>query len=174
MAVDVAARSRGDIIRRHDPIVLPETATVQAACVQMRDRRMGAVLVVGPDGRLAGLFTGRDVACRVAAEALDPTATLLYSVMTIEPDSLQPHVGASEALRMIREGGYRHLPVLDGSRVVGIVSWGDYAGGEPIRFDAESGFWVCEGPDGGAERAAEKGYARRLEWFKPRSSTKMR
>jgi CBS domain-containing protein len=91
----------------------------------MRDKRIGAILVTGEDGRLTGLFSGRDAVCRLVAEGLDPATTSLYAVMTMEPDALRPNQRASDALRMMNEGGFRHLPIVDGSRLIGIVSGGD-------------------------------------------------
>jgi CBS domain-containing protein len=127
-------RSLGDIVRRHKPITLPETATVQEACGTMRDRGIGAIPVIGQDGRLTGLFTGRDAVCRVAAEALDPATTLLRAVMTLEPESLRPEKRPIDALRMMNAGGFRHLPIVDGWRLVGIVSLGDLTArqGRPV------------------------------------------
>ena len=122
---DLSNRSLGDIVSRRKPVTLPETATVQVACCTMRDRRIGAIPVIGQDGRLTGLFTGRDAVCRVAAEGLDPTTTLLCAVMTLEPESLRPEKRPIDALRMMNAGGFRHLPIVDGWRLVGIVSLGD-------------------------------------------------
>lgn len=122
---DISNRNLGDIVRRRRPITLPETATVQLACCMMRDRQIGAIMVTGREGRLVGLFTGRDAVCRVAAEGLDPETTRLCAVMTLEPDSLPPERRAADALRMMNEGGYRHLPVLDGWQPIGLVSRGD-------------------------------------------------
>src|SRR5271170_2577494 len=93
----------GEVIRRQNPVTLPVTATVQEACRTMRDRRIGAILVTETDGRLAGLFTGRDVVGRVVAESLDPATTTLGAVMTVEPDTLQPHAQAIDALRMMQD-----------------------------------------------------------------------
>jgi CBS domain-containing protein len=134
-------RSLGDVVKRQKPLTLPDTATVQAACRMMRDQRIGAVLVTAPDGRLTGLFTGRDAVARVVAEALDPAKTLLRSVMTLEPEALQPRGHATDALRMMDDGGYRHLPVVDGTKVVGIVSRGDFTSLDNARLDEETGFW---------------------------------
>ena len=130
-----------EIIRRQDPATLPDTATVQEACRIMRDRRIGAILVTDQDGRLLGLFTGRDVIGRVVAEALDPTTTPLGTVMTSKPDTIGPQAHAIDALRLMQDGGYRHLPVLDGMRVVGIVSRADFQGLERARLDEETGIW---------------------------------
>jgi CBS domain-containing protein len=137
----MANRELREIIRRTNPVTLPVNATVQRACKMMRDRRIGAILVTESDGRLAGLFTGRDAVGRVVAEALDPTTTTLGSVMTVQPDTLKPKARAIEALRMMQDGGYRHLPILDGEKIVGIVSHGDFTGLEQARLDEETGFW---------------------------------
>jgi CBS domain-containing protein len=137
----MANRSLSEIVRRQNPATLPLTATVQAACKIMRDRKIGAILVTGNDGRLAGLFTGRDAVGRVLAEALDPATTPLSSVMTSKPDTLSPPARAIEALRMMQDGGYRHLPLVDGARIVGIVSYADFNGLERARLDEETGFW---------------------------------
>nr|WP_294549709.1 CBS domain-containing protein [uncultured Rhodopila sp.] len=122
---DISNRNLGDIVRLRRPVTLPDTATVQLACCMMRDRRIGAIMVTGAEGRLAGLFTGRDAVCRVVAEGLDPETTRLCAVMTLEPDSLPPEKRAADALRMMHEGGYRHLPVVEGWHPIGIVSRGD-------------------------------------------------
>jgi len=121
--------------------MLPTAATVQEACRLMRDRRVGAILVTEGDGQLAGLFTGRDAVCRVAAEAVDPTTTPLGAVMTVKPDTIGPKAHAIDALRMMQDGGYLHMPIVDGRRIVGIVSNGDFSGLERARLDEETGFW---------------------------------
>jgi CBS domain-containing protein len=130
-------RSLGEIVKRQRPMTLPETATVQSACRIMRDQRIGAILVTGADEQL----TGRDAVGRVVAEALDPAKTLLGTVMTARPDTLRSGGHAIDALRMMQDGGYRHLPVVDGKQIVGIVSHGDFTGREVARLDEETGFW---------------------------------
>jgi CBS domain-containing protein len=97
--------------------------------------------VIEGDGQLAGLFTGRDAVGRVAAEARDPAKTTLGAVMTVQPDTLKPGAHAIEALRMMQDGGYRHMPILDGTKIVGIISHGDFTGLERARLDEETGFW---------------------------------
>ena len=134
-------RKLGEVVRRQDPVTLPLAATVQEACMLMRDRRVGAILVTEEDGRLAGLFTGRDAVARVVAEALDPAKTRLGVVMTVQPDTLKPDAHAIDALRMMQAGGYRHMPILDGTKITGIVSYGDFTGLERARLDEETGFW---------------------------------
>jgi CBS domain-containing protein len=134
-------RSMTEIVRRQNPATLPESATVREACRVMRDRRVGSVLVTAPDGSLAGLLSGRDVVSRVVAEGRDPARTRLADVMTPKPDRLGPHHRAIDALRMMQDGGYRHVPVVDGERIVGIVSFADFSGLERARLDEETGYW---------------------------------
>jgi CBS domain-containing protein len=137
----MANRRLGEIVRRQNPATLPMTATVQEACRTMRDRRIGAILVTDTDGRLAGLFTGRDAVGRVVADALDPRTTKLAAVMTEKPDTIGPDAHAIDALRLMQDAGFRHLPIVGGGRIVGIVSHGDFSGLEQARLDEETGFW---------------------------------
>lgn len=134
-------RHMADLIRDQRPLTLPATATVQEACRCMRDRRVGAVLVTDRENRLLGIFTGRDALCRVLADDRDAAATTLEGVMTRKPDCIQLKTTAIEALRRMQDGGYRHLPVVEAGRVVGIVSRGDFRGLEQARLDDETGLW---------------------------------
>jgi CBS domain-containing protein len=122
--------------------MLPPSASVREACRRMRDRRVGAVLVVGEDdNRLLGIFTGRDAVHRVLAEAKSATGTKLEEVMTREPTSIPPHSTAIEALRLMEDGRYRHIPVVDDGKIVGVVSRFDFSGTELDRLDEETGLW---------------------------------
>ena len=78
-------RKMSDIVRNQDPLTLPPDATVREACRCMQDRRVGAVLVIENDGRLAGIFTGRDAVHRVLAEDKSAGETKLAEVMTRDP-----------------------------------------------------------------------------------------
>ncbi|MBV9250856.1 MAG: CBS domain-containing protein [Acetobacteraceae bacterium] len=132
-------RDMAEIIRHQQPVTMPPNATVQEACKQMFDRRIGAVLVV--DGtQLIGIFTGRD-AVKVLAEGKNAKSTHLKEAMTREPTWLPPKSKAIDALRLMRDGGFRHVPVVEQSLVVGIVSRGDFRGLEKDRLDVETGYW---------------------------------
>jgi CBS domain-containing protein len=131
-------RQMSQIVRRDDPVMLPPDASVQDACRRMRDRRIGAVLVVEAEGRLIGIFTGRDAIGRVLSDRRDPTATKLAEVMTPNPDILPPEASAIEALRLMQDGGFRHVPVVERGRVLGLVSRGDLHGPERDRLDEET------------------------------------
>lgn len=130
-----------DIVKDQNPLVLPPSASVQHACRSMRDRRVGAVLVAGPDRRLLGIFTGRDAVARVLAEGKDPAKTTLADVMTRDPHTMTPAKIAIDALRMMEDCGCRHLPIVENEKVVGIVSRGDFRGIELDRLDEETGIW---------------------------------
>lgn len=134
-------RQISDMVRHQNPLMLPASTTVKTACTALRDRRVGAVLVTDESGKLVGIFTGRDVVCRVAAEGRAASRTTLAEVMTANPDALGASCTAVEALRRMRDGGYRHLPIVEGGKVVGIVSRGDFRGLEQARLDEETGLW---------------------------------
>ena len=98
------------------------TMTVREAAIAMASRRIGAVVVLDAAGRMAGIFTERDVMTKVVAARRDPDATTLADVMTPNPDTIGPDEAAAEALDMMRKHGYRHLPVMDGEHLIGMVS----------------------------------------------------
>jgi CBS domain-containing protein len=134
-------RELSRIVRRQQPVTLPVTATVRAAAEAMRDRRVGSVLVTGADGRLAGIFTGRDAVTRLLAEGRDPAATQLAAVMTPDPATLAPESKTIDALRLMAEGGFRHVPVVRDGRPVGIVSRSHFHGEDIDRLEYEQELW---------------------------------
>jgi CBS domain-containing protein len=134
-------RRMTDISRTRAPVTLPPTATVRQAARLMRDRRVGAILVADPKGRLLGIFTGRDAVARVLAEGRSAATTRLDEVMTRNPDVLPAGATAIEALRLMHDGGFRHVPVVEQERVAGIVSFADFRGVERAHLDEETGFW---------------------------------
>jgi CBS domain-containing protein len=107
----------------------------------MRDRRVGAVLVTEGDRRLLGIFTGRDAVHRVLAEGRSAARAILADVMTPNPDTMASGKVAIDALRLMEDGRYRHLPIVDDGKVVGIVSRFDFSGIELDRLDEETGLW---------------------------------
>jgi CBS domain-containing protein len=133
-------REMSEIVRHQKPLTLPPGTTVQDACKRMHARKVGAVLVINERSRLLGIFTGRD-AVRVLAKGRDPAATVLKDVMTKKPACMPPHSTAIEALRLMRDGGFRHVPVVQEGVVIGIVSRGDFRGLEQDRLDEETGVW---------------------------------
>ncbi|MBL8661505.1 MAG: CBS domain-containing protein [Candidatus Odyssella sp.] len=137
----MAYRHMSDIVRNQNPLTMPARTTVKEACAAMRTRHVGAVLVTEGDRKLVGIFTGRDAVCRVLAEGKDPVGTALADVMTPAPDTMPPGMSAIDALRQMEDSGYRHIPVVENGKVVGIVSRGDFKGIEIDRVDEETGLW---------------------------------
>lgn len=134
-------RKLSDVILQQRPLILNETASVMAACEQMRDSQAGSVLVTGETGRLVGIFTGRDAVCRVLAEGRDPSSTHLGQVMTRDPITLSPEQTAIDALRLMWDGGFRHVPLVKSGKILGVVSRGDFKGLEFSRHEDERDLW---------------------------------
>lgn len=132
-------RRMEELVRHQDPLSMPPGATVAEACEAMHRRRVGAVLIV-EDGRLVGIFTGRD-AVRCLALGLESARTALGQVMTANPVCLGPRAQAMEALRLMADGGFRHVPIAEGGRVHGIVSRYDFRADEHGRMDDETGYF---------------------------------
>ena len=106
----------------------------------MRKHNVGAVPIV-EDGTLKGILTVNDMSYRVIAEGRDPDKTFVREVMTPSPDTVGSDTTAIDALRLMQDGGYRHLPVVDGGRVLGVVSRRDFYGVEKSRLDDETALW---------------------------------
>jgi CBS domain-containing protein len=98
----------------------PQTFVAKAAKL-MEKRNVGAVLVVESD-RLVGIFTERDVTFRVVAHGLDARTTRLSQVMTRNPQTIDPDEPLGHALLVMHEHGFRHLPVIEAGKIIGIVS----------------------------------------------------
>jgi CBS domain-containing protein len=98
-------------------------ATVADAIHKMLDHHVGAVAVVDSDFRVAGIFTERDVLRKLALTRLDPQATSVRDLMTTPVEMATLGTGAGEALTIMLERHFRHLPVSDdGGKLLGILS----------------------------------------------------
>ncbi len=96
--------------------------TVGEAVALMNRRNIGAVLIMNPAEELLGVFTERDVLRRVLESRLDPDATSLESVMTREVFWVGPESTVEDSLALVSERNIRHLPVMEDSRVLGMIS----------------------------------------------------
>ena len=114
-------RAIRSIIGEQQPVTTSSDVTVAAAAQLMKLHRIGALLVVD-DGRLAGIFTERDALFRVVAEGRDPEATRVAEVMTRNPRTIEPDRPFGHALHLMYEGGFRHVPVVEDARPIGMVS----------------------------------------------------
>ena len=102
-------------------IPVPGTMSVREAAKLMKSKHYGAVLITEGDD-LLGIFTERDALYRVIASGLDPDATQVSAVMTKEPTTITPEKTFGHAMLIMHEGKFRHLPVVDHGRLVGMVS----------------------------------------------------
>jgi len=100
--------------------VRPETVVAEVARL-MAQKNVGAALVMH-EARVAGIFTERDVVYRVVAAGLDARTTPVGDVMTRAPHSVEPDRPFGYALLIMHEKGFRHMPVIENDKVVGIVS----------------------------------------------------
>jgi CBS domain-containing protein len=103
---------------------LPPDVTVAEAAKEMDRHRVGAILVI-EDGRIVGIFTERDVLSRVVATGIDPKTTPIESVMTRDPITVASSTTVEEVMALFTNKRFRHLPVVDDGRLVGLVSIGD-------------------------------------------------
>ncbi len=95
--------------------------TVLEAAILMKAKGKGALLVV-EGTRLTGIFTERDALFRVIAAGRDPSGTRLADVMTPQPQTMHPDEPFVKALRLMHKRGFRHLPVVEHGRPLGVVS----------------------------------------------------
>ena len=117
----MALRSLRSIVSGQPPASAEKSVTVLDAALLMKAQGKGALLVV--DGtRLIGIFTERDALLRVIAASRDPRTTKLSEVMTPQPETLHPDEPFLKALRIMHKRGFRHLPVVEHGRPVGVVS----------------------------------------------------
>ena len=117
----MSIRSIRSIVTGQTPISAAKTTTVVEAACLMKQQNIGALLVLD-SSRLIGIFTERDALFRVLAAGRDPNATRLGDVMTAQPQTIGPDEPFLHALRIMYEGKFRHLPVVEFGRPLGMVS----------------------------------------------------
>jgi CBS domain-containing protein len=125
----VMQRSIRMIIEDQEVVSATADTTVFEAAQLMKSRKVGAVMVV-EDGRLVGIFTERDALFRIVADNRDVKHTQLSEVMTRSPQTLHPDKSFADALHMMHTGGFRHVPVVENGRPVGMISARDALGPE--------------------------------------------
>lgn len=114
-------KRKGTAVRTTSP-----TATVLAAAELMNDHQIGSLVVVDEDGRVAGIFTERDVLRRVVGQRRDPATTTVAKVMTKEVVCCTPKTTTDEARWAMKMRRIRHLPVADEEgKLIGLISIGD-------------------------------------------------
>ena len=112
------AQKSGALIHVHSGEMVVE------ALRKMRDHRVRSVLVIDDD-RLVGIVTQGDCAIKVLLPGLDAKQTPVSQVMTRDPMTVKPADQLEACMGLMAAKGFRHLPVLDAGKVVGVISIGD-------------------------------------------------
>lgn len=113
-----------DLVKDQQMCTADVNDSVMQVARAMVERNIGAVPVVR-EGKLAGVFSERDLMRRVVVEGRDPRATAVGEVMTGEPLAVNPNDELEHCLRLMKEHGFRHLPICEGGRLLGFVSLRD-------------------------------------------------
>ena len=114
-------RQIGEIIEGHPLFHVPSTASVRDVARTMSERNIGAIAVLD-SGKLVGIFSERDVLTRIVAEGRNPDDTRVESVMTKDIIVAAPADDINDALQKMQDCNCRHLPVVHGGRLVGMIS----------------------------------------------------
>jgi len=109
------------ISRKHVISLGPQASVRDAACVMTR-ANCGSVLIMEPPDSLLGILTERDLMTRVLARGLDPDQTTTREVMTPNPICVPPETRVSDAVVLMLERGFRHLPLVAGTKILGVFS----------------------------------------------------
>ncbi len=111
------AMSRGQVIS-----VGPSATVFEAACV-MTSANCGSVLIIDTASTMLGILTERDLMTRVLAKAADPAKTVVTKVMTPNPRCVTPETKVADAVLIMLERGFRHLPIVaEGGQILGVFS----------------------------------------------------
>jgi len=127
------SRTIRTIIEDQGPLTALGDMTVGEAARLMKQNMVGAVMVV-ENGKLVGIFTERDALYSVTAAGLDAESTAISKVMTRNPKCIEPDKPFSDALRIMHASGFRHVPVVENGRPIGMVSARDALGPELETF----------------------------------------
>lgn len=113
-----------DLVKEQEMCVADVNDNVLQVAQAMVERNIGAVPVLR-EGKLAGVFSERDLMRRIVVEGRNPQGTKVGDVMTAEPLSVGRNDDLEHCLRLMREHGFRHLPVCEGGQLLGFVSLRD-------------------------------------------------
>ena len=109
------------VTRKHVVSLAPQASVRDAACVMTR-ANCGSVLVMELPDTLLGILTERDLMTRVLARGLDADRTAVREVMTPNPICVPPDMRVSDAVVLMLERGFRHLPLVSGTKILGVFS----------------------------------------------------
>ena len=110
-----------DVVNNQKIQCVSGSTTVQEAAKILAKHHIGALFVTKRN-RLEGIFTERDLSARIVAQGKDPEKTKVFEVMTENPETVGPDDLAISVLQKMCNRGFRHLPVVDKDKIVGMVS----------------------------------------------------
>ena len=113
-----------DMVEDQTVLSITPEASVHQAAVLMTTHHIGALPVMRGT-ELIGVFSERDLISRVVVPRLDPDHTPVMQVMTEKPKTIAPHKTLCDALNLMHAHGFRHLPVVDGERLIAMLSMRD-------------------------------------------------
>ncbi|WP_102959200.1 CBS domain-containing protein [Mangrovicella endophytica] len=108
-----------------DVVTLEPTATMSDAVRTLATKRIGALIVVHPDGGVAGILSERDVVRMIGTDGPDCLSRAIGEVMTAKVITCSEETTVEEAMEMMTRGRFRHIPVCVDGHLVGIISIGD-------------------------------------------------
>ena len=115
-----------DVMTRNPKVVRTSATVKDAACI-MRDSKIGDVIVVDDANKIRGIVTDRDLVVKALTSGSDPSKITIGSVCSKDVTSLKPTQTTDDAVKLMRDKSIRRLPVVEGDKLVGIVSLGDLA-----------------------------------------------
>ncbi len=130
-------RTIAEVLSRkgNDVLTIAHTSTVYEAIEKMEENRVGSIIVMDGDD-VVGIFTERDYLRRIVIQGRTSKTTRVEEVMTGHLVCVDPSYTVNECLAIMTEKKFRHLPVIDGGRLAGIVSIGDLV--KQISDDAQA------------------------------------
>jgi len=108
-------------IMNRDVVTVDTKTKLYDVASKMTIQKIGAVVVLDK-GKMAGIFTERDLLTKVVYENRNPAQAVMSEVMTRSPQTLRPDQSVADAYDMMSSQGFRHVPIVDGDKLVGIVS----------------------------------------------------
>lgn len=108
-----------------DVATVPPERPILDVVGELRRRRIGAVVVVDPDGAMVGILSERDIVHALAATGPDLASLTAQDLMTREVQTCTPDHDVNYVMRQMTDGAFRHVPVMEDGRLSGIISIGD-------------------------------------------------
>jgi CBS domain-containing protein len=106
-------------------IAIAPEMLVSGVIAVLAEKRIGAVLVVNAQGELIGILSERDVVRSLSSHAIGTLSLKASDLMTPNPTTATPATTVEQAMEMMTDGHFRHLPIVEGGRLIGLVSIGD-------------------------------------------------